>query len=393
VRCSEIFVHAPMAMFIIAIIGAATALFAATIGLAQNDIKKVLAYSTISQLGYMFLACGVGAFVATIFHVITHAFFKALLFLGSGSVIHGMHHEQDMRRMGGLKKYMPITFATMVTGWLAISGIPVFAGFFSKDEILWKTWSAAGMGSFAKVLWGIGAVTAFLTAVYMTRMMVMTFWGDKRFSDADVHPHESPRSMTIPLIVLAILSTIGGFIGVPYAMSSFFTEKDINVIEHTLEPVVAKMPGSVATDHTDEHAAVSESAAVDEHAHVGEELALAGVSITIAFLGIGVGWYVFRRRPLLEMPRILEIKYYVDEIYDAAVIRPIEVGSREGLWKIFDIGVIDGILHSLGDAVTELGRLARYLQAGFVRAYAAIILVGALILIGLFAYFGFPLAR
>jgi NADH-quinone oxidoreductase subunit L len=393
VRCSEIFVHAPMAMFIVAIIGAATALFAATIGLAQNDIKKVLAYSTISQLGYMFLACGVGAFVAAIFHVITHAFFKALLFLGSGSVIHGMHHEQDMRRMGGLKKYMPITFATMVTGWLAISGIPVFAGFFSKDEILWKTWSAAGMGSFAKVLWGIGAVTAFLTAVYMTRMMVMTFWGDKRFSDADVHPHESPRSMTIPLIVLAILSTIGGFIGVPYAMSSFFTEKDINVIEHTLEPVVAKMPGSVATDHTDEHAAVSESAAVDEHAHVSEELALAGVSITIAFLGIGVGWYVFQRRPLLEMPRILENKYYVDEIYDAAVIRPIEVGSREGLWKIFDIGVIDGILHSLGDAVTELGRLARYLQAGFVRAYAAIILVGALILIGLFAYFGFPLAR
>jgi NADH-quinone oxidoreductase subunit L len=398
VRCSEIFVHAPMAMFIVAIIGAATALFAATIGLAQNDIKKVLAYSTISQLGYMFLACGVGAFIAAIFHVITHAFFKALLFLGSGSVIHGMHHEQDMRRMGGLRKYMPITFATMITGWLAISGVPIFAGFFSKDEILWKTWSAAGMGAFAKVLWAIGALTAFLTAIYMTRLMVMTFWGEERFrkvqsihhehEEKDDHhgpvtPHESPLTMTIPLIVLAVLSTVGGFIGVPYA----FVHRDINVIEHTLEPAVAKMPGSVNTEHTDEQAAV------DEHARAGEELALAGVSVAIAFLGIGVGWVIFKRRPLLEMPRILENKYYVDEIYDAALIRPIEVGSREGLWKIFDIGVIDGILYSLGDAVTEIGRLARYLQAGFVRAYAAIILVGALILIGLFAYFGFPLAR
>ncbi|HVF23207.1 MAG TPA: NADH-quinone oxidoreductase subunit L [Pyrinomonadaceae bacterium] len=377
VRCSEIFVHAPTAMFIVAIIGAATALFAATIGLAQNDIKKVLAYSTISQLGYMFLACGVGAFVAAIFHVITHAFFKALLFLGSGSVIHGMHHEQDMRRMGGLRKYMPITFATMFAGWLAISGVPVFAGFFSKDEILWKTWSAAGLGGFSKVLWAIGALTAFLTAVYMTRMMVMTFWGEERFATNHHKPHESPRSMTIPLIVLAILSTVGGFIGVPYA----FVNRDVNVIEHTLEPVVAKMPGSVNTDHT------------DEHAHVNEERLLAGVSIVIAGLGIGLGWVLFRRRPLLELPRVLENKYYVDEVYDRALIRPIEAVSREGLWKIFDVGVIDGLLHAIGDAVTEAGRLARYLQAGFVRGYAAIILLGALILIGLFAYLGFPLTR
>ncbi|HUS10762.1 MAG TPA: NADH-quinone oxidoreductase subunit L, partial [Pyrinomonadaceae bacterium] len=188
VRCSAIYVHAPTAMFIVAIIGAVTALFAATIGLAQNDIKKVLAYSTISQLGYMFLACGVGAFAAAIFHVITHAFFKALLFLGSGSVIHGLHHEQDMRRMGGLRKYMPITFATMLTGWLAISGIPIFAGFFSKDEILWKTWSAEGFSLpspvWSKVLWVIGALTALLTAVYMTRMMVMTFWGSERFRES-----------------------------------------------------------------------------------------------------------------------------------------------------------------------------------------------------------------
>jgi NADH-quinone oxidoreductase subunit L len=377
VRCSEIFVHAPTAMFIVAIIGAATALFAATIGLAQNDIKKVLAYSTISQLGYMFLACGVGAFVAAIFHVITHAFFKALLFLGSGSVIHGMHHEQDMRRMGGLKKYMPVTFATMFAGWLAISGVPIFAGFFSKDEILWKTWSAAGLGSFSKVLWGIGAVTAFLTAIYMTRMMVMTFWGKERFTTDHHKPHESPLTMTVPLIVLAVLSTVGGFIGVPYA----FVNRDVNVIEHTLEPAVAKMPDSVNTDHT------------DEHAEVNEERLLALVSIVIAGLGIGAGLMLFRRRPLLEMPRILENKYYVDEIYDKALIHPIEAGSREGLWKLFDIGVIDGLLHAIGDSVKETGRLARYMQAGFVRGYAAIILLGALILIGVFAYLGFPLAR
>ncbi len=373
VRCSEIYIHAPTAMFIVAIVGAVTALFAATIGLAQNDIKKVLSYSTVSQLGYMFLACGVGAFVAAIFHVITHAFFKALLFLGSGSVIHGMHHEQDMRHMGGLKKYLPITYATMFTGWLTICGIPIFAGFFSKDEILWKTWSATGIGSASKILWVIGAITALLTAVYMTRMMVMTFWGSERFDKAHHHPHESPKTMTIPLIVLAVLSTVGGFIGVPYALSSLVTHNDINVIEHTLEPVVAHPEHAVSHSH-------------DE---IVAERLLAGGSVAIALIGIGIGWTIFKKRPTLAMPRVLENKYYVDEIYDTALIRPIEAGSREGLWKIFDIGVIDGLLHSIGQAVTELGRLARYLQAGFVRAYAAIILIGALILIGLFAYLGY----
>lgn len=376
VRCSEIYIHAPTAMFIVAIVGAITALFAATIGLAQNDIKKVLAYSTVSQLGYMFLACGVGAFVAAIFHVITHAFFKALLFLGSGSVIHGMHHEQDMRHMGGLKKYMPVTYITMFAGWLAICGIPIWAGFFSKDEILWKTWSAHGIGPAAKILWAIGAITALLTAVYMTRMMVMTFWGGERFDKAHHHPHESPKTMTIPLIVLAVLSTVGGFIGVPYALSSAFTEKNINTIEHVLEPVVH-------TDHADAHS----------HDAIVAERLLAGGSVAIALIGIGLGWTIFKKRPTLALPRILENKYYVDEIYDAALIRPIEAGSREGFWKIIDIGVIDGLLHSIGQAVTELGRLGRYLQAGFVRGYAAIILIGALILIGLFAYLGFPGVR
>ena len=439
VRCSEIYTHAPLAMFIVAIIGAATAIFAATIGLAQNDIKKVLAYSTISQLGYMFLACGMGAFVAAIFHVITHAFFKALLFLGSGSVIHGMHHEQDMRRMGGLKKYMPITFATMLTGWLAISGIPIFAGFFSKDEILWKTWSGGALNLpnpvWSKVLWGIGALTALLTAIYMTRMMVMTFWGDERFretetthhaehdehADAAHHgthePHESPWIMTVPLIVLAVLSTIGGFIGVPYALGSLVSDHPVNYIEQTLDPVVAKLP-SKGDDHHEAEANPAEShlispapqphdgapavrmlgeeeAAAAHHSpeEVRMERVLTVVSVVIALLGLAIGWFIFRKRPLLQMPRVLENKYYVDEIYDAAIINPIKVGSREGLWKIFDIGVIDGFLHGLGQVVTEGGRFIRHLQGGFVRSYAAIILLGALAIIGVFAYIGMTALR
>ncbi len=435
VRCSVIYTHAPSAMFLVAIIGAATAIFAATIGLAQNDIKKVLAYSTISQLGYMFLACGVGAFVAAIFHVITHAFFKALLFLGSGSVIHGMHHEQDMRRMGGLKKYMPITFATMLTGWLAISGIPIFAGFFSKDEILWQTWSAGTFSLpsplWSKVLWGIGALTALVTAVYMTRMMVMTFWGSERFrekhdehsksiEDEHAHhvvhePHESPWIMTVPLIVLAVLSTLGGLIGIPYALGSLVSDHPVNYIEQTLEPVVAHVPAGGS--HSGEAHPADEvqwlspkpqeldsappvhalegsnaTAGATTHAHspeeIREERLLAATSVLIALAGIGIGWLVFQKRPLLQMPRIIENKYYVDEIYDATIIRPSEKFSREGLWKLFDVGVIDGFLHSLGDAVKEVGRVIRHLQGGFVRSYAAIILVGALVLIGFFAYFG-----
>jgi len=431
VRCSAIYTHAPTAMFVVAVIGAATALFAATIGLAQNDIKKVLAYSTISQLGYMFLACGLGAFTAAIFHVITHAFFKALLFLGSGSVIHGMHHEQDMRRMGGLKKYMPITFATMLTGWLAISGIPIFAGFFSKDEILWRAWNAGTFSlpspAWSKALWFIGALTALLTAIYMTRMMVMTFWGTERFREkhldhvdgaqgihVDAHhddhavhePHESPWLMTAPLVVLAILSTIGGFIGVPYALGSLVGLHPTNYIEQTLDSVIAKVPGGKTegepaaaepvwlshppqpTDGAPAFVSLDESSASHSAEEVRAERLLALVSVGIAALGIVLGWIIFQKRPLLAMPAILERKYYVDEIYDASVINPINAGAREGLWKVFDVGVIDGFLHAVADTVIEGGRVVRHLQGGLVRAYAAIILLGALAVIGFFAYYG-----
>ncbi len=422
VRCSAIFTHAPFAMFIVAIIGAATALFAATIGLAQNDIKKVLAYSTISQLGYMFMACGVGAFVAAIFHVMTHAFFKAQLFLGSGSVIHGMHHEQDMRRLGGLRKYMPITWLTMCAGWLAICGIPIWAGFFSKDEILWKTWSANSPGippGLNKALWFVGAVTALLTATYMTRLMVMTFWGSERFRhEPHVHehehdhptpePHESPLSMTIPLIVLALLSTFGGLVGVPYALSSLTGGHPENYFERTLEPVVSEVPGhltsagegttplhwlSPAPQPVDgkpavEVAKVNQGESIPSAEEISQERLFTLISVLIALTGISIGWFMFKNQPLRRMPRLLESKYYVDEIYDATIIRPILGISREGLWKVFDVGVIDGLIHSLGRTVVNFGNTLRYMQIGFVRVYAAIILAGAIIIIGYFAYNG-----
>ncbi len=426
VRCNAIFSHAPTAMFIVAVIGAATALFAATIGLAQNDIKKVLAYSTISQLGYMFLACGVGAFVAAIFHVMTHAFFKAQLFLGSGSVIHGMHHEQDMRRMGGLRKYMPITWLTMCAGWLAICGVPIWAGFFSKDEILWKTWSSHGIPPAAsKALWFVGALTALLTAIYMTRLMVMTFWSNERFRDAHAHdadhhdskhdhrphtPHESPLSMTIPLVVLAILSTVGGLVGVPYALSSLVGGHPENYFEQTLEPMISHARDPHAAPESPELVwqstppepvdgkpaiAVTEPAGpVHGAEEISQERLFTLISVAIALAGIGIGWLMFQRQPLRAMPTLLENKYYVDELYDATIINPIKVGSRDGLWKIFDVGVIDGILvHGVGRLVQGLGGIARYMQIGFVRGYAAIILAGALIIIGYFAYSGAHVLR
>jgi NADH-quinone oxidoreductase subunit L len=444
VRCNGIFQNAPSAMFIMAIIGAATAVFAATIGLAQNDIKKVLAYSTVSQLGYMFLACGVGAFTAAIFHVMTHAFFKALLFLGSGSVIHGMDHEQDMRRMGNLKKYMPITHLTMLLGWLAICGIFPWAGFFSKDEILYKTFAAQGMGNWAVALWVVGIVTAVLTAVYMTRLMVMTFWSEERFNDehaaaehhqeeatthdADVsilaqdedeeehhhhgpvHPHESPWVMTVPLIVLAFLSTVGGLVGIPYALSSMVGAGDINVFEHALEPVIAKKDGAEShgsqkqaipqtgkelSEHTaapvESGAYSSEAAETHSPEDISTERMLALLSLALAIGGILIGYFAFKRAPLRRMPKILEEKWRVDELYNRFIIDPITNFSREGLWKSFDLGFIDGAINGIGSLMAEIGSLLRSMQVGFVRSYAAMILFGGLLVIGFFVYYGFKL--
>lgn len=405
-RASSIYIHAPTAMMIVAIVGAATALFAATIGLAQWDIKKVLAYSTISQLGYMFLACGVGAFGAGIFHVFTHAFFKALLFLGSGSVILGMHHEQDMRRMGGLKKYMPITFATMFAGWLAISGVPLFSGFFSKDEILYRSFIANGLpDSWARILWFVGAVTALVTAVYMTRLMVLTFWGSERFrasepapeahSVAGEHhsgpPRESPRSMVLPLVVLAAGAVFAGFLGVPEGLSG---GKIPNYFERLLEPSIANSKLMETSEAVREHRQQS----LPENSHVrvltkepaepgvehGLERTLTVVSIIIALAGIGIGWMWFNRKPLWEPPRLLEEKYYVDELYDATVVQPIKQGSTNVLWKVIDVHIIDGAVNGAGHLASMLGGVLRYLQSGLARSYVAVLVLGALLIIGYF---------
>ena len=348
-RNAVLFEQAPMVMAIVAVVGVLTALMAATIGLVQNDIKRVLAYSTVSQLGYMFLATGVGAFAAGAFHLMTHAFFKALLFLGSGSVIHGMNEEQDMRKMGGLKSKMPITFWTMTIGAVAIAGIPPLSGFFSKDEILYRTFLHS------PILWGLGALTALMTAFYMFRLINMTFFGAYRGPAPDAHgeghgdahghgedgghghawhgPHESPRVMTTPLIVLAIGAVVAGFVGVPAALGGS------NMIEHFLEPSF-----TVGALH----------AAEEEH-HYEIEWALMAFSVLLAVGGI---W--FARRNYVQQPekseemaasfagahRVLTNKYYVDELYDATVVRG-TMGSAGGLWTV-DKRVVDGAVNGTG---------------------------------------------
>ena len=413
-RASSIYVHAPAAMFIVAMIGAATALVAATIGIAQWDIKKVLAYSTISQLGYMFLACGVGAFSAGIFHVFTHAFFKALLFLGSGSVIVGMHHEQDMRRMGGLKKYMPVTFMTMAAGWFAISGFPLFSGFFSKDEILYRTFTASGVPDlWAEVLWAVGAVTALLTAIYMTRLMVLTFWGKERFADSragehhgshnadeshqavtppgvgpDEHEHhggpprESPSSMTLPLIVLAVGAVFAGYFGVPEGLSG---GKIPNFFERLLEPSIAHAgPSHASAESLEAHAAPQAQSHAQASESHGLEWALTVVSTIIAIGGMLGGYWFFSRKPLWQPPRLFEHKYYVDEIYDATIVEPIKVGSTRLLWKFIDVGIIDAAVNGAGFLASRIGSAMRYLQSGLARGYVAAVVLGALLIIGYF---------
>ncbi len=406
-RTSEVFVKAPSAMFVVATIGALTALGAATIGLAQWDIKKVLAYSTVSQLGYMFLACGVGAFGAGVFHVVTHAFFKALLFLGSGSVILGMHHEQDMRKMGGLRKFMPITHATMAVGWLAICGFPLLSGFFSKDEILYQTFTTNAFANpvFGKIFWGIGALTAILTAVYMTRLMVLTFWTKERWHDDNGHdhghadhaddghghhglakgetPHESPWSMTLPLIVLAIAAAVGGYVGVPNGLGHLVGIENSNMVEHFLEPSVAHVGshGAVAGHGVEAATPVAHDATL--------ELGLTAFSILLALGGIGVGFWIFRKNPLLKLPKILEDKWRVDELYEATIIHPIRKLSESILWKAVDVRSIDGLVNAVADGIRGLGGTMRYLQSGLTRSYVAVILLGAACLVGYFLVQGY----
>jgi len=358
----ESYSWAPM---IVASIGAATALFAATVAVAQNDIKKVLAYSTVSQLGYMFLAVGSGAYVAAIFHMVTHAFFKALLFLGSGSVIHGMHHEQDMRKMGALRKVMPITGFTFIIGWLAIAGVPPFAGFWSKDEILLYVYANN------RFLYVIGLLTALLTAYYMTRQVIMVFFGKARWNDhsadhgahGDFTPHESPRIMLMPLVVLAVLSVIGGFMQLPFS-------KDLHFLEHWLAPVVE-----------------------ESEAHIGETWAyqnkyvLLGVAVLIAAIGIFAAIAVYAKGKLKPVePRVLEQAWFYDAGAAKLVGGPGAAAFNAVAWA--DAKVVDGAVNGTGTLVRRVATTVRRAQSGFVRGYAAIVAIGVVALLAWFVYRG-----
>ncbi|MEZ7853413.1 MAG: NADH-quinone oxidoreductase subunit L [SAR324 cluster bacterium] len=362
-RLSHLFVLAPFTMNVIAVVGTATALLAATIAVTQTDIKRVLAYSTVSQLGYMFLAMGVGAFGAGVFHVMTHAFFKALLFLGSGSVILAIHHEQDMRKMGALKNKLPITYMTMLLGTFAISGIPFFSGFFSKDEILWKAYSSPLGGPW---LWGVGLLTAGLTAFYMFRMIYLTFHGESRVdSHTAEHVHESPLSMTIPLMILAILAVIGGFFGVPHVFHFI-----PNGMEYYFQGFFAEIPSG--------------------HGTVSTEWTLMGVSVAFALLA----WFFASRlyHSGFDIASGLRSKWeslyqfslnkcYVDELYNAVIIQPVRLFSTHILWRLFDQNVIDRAVNTTADVARTVGNSIRPLQNGLTQNYALIFTLGTFLIL------------
>ena len=346
-RMHFLYALSPSALAVVAVIGAATALFAATVALVQTDIKKVLAYSTVSQLGYMFLGLGVGAYAAAVFHVMTHAFFKALLFLGAGSVIHGMHEEQDVRRMGGLRRAMPTTYGTFAVGCLAIAGFPLLSGFFSKDLILEHVF-AAGSGP----LWLVGSLGAGLTALYMFRLLFLTFWGDTRAApEVAGRIHESPRVMTVPLVVLAVLSVVGGYF--------------------TLPDLLAPLYG---------------------HAHPHVPLLVKYLPTLLALGGIGAAYWLYVRQPAAAerlgrrfagVHRLLLNKYYVDEAYDAVVVRPL-MAAADWLWRVWDTRVIDGLVNGTARVVQAGGLFLRFWQTGNVQAYALSLSLGAIVL---FAYY------
>ncbi len=368
-RCNVLFMMAPTSLLVVAIIGMATAFLAATIALFQNDIKRVLAYSTVSQLGYMFLACGVAAFGAGIFHLMTHAFFKALLFLGAGSVIHAMSDQQDMRKMGALKGKLPVTYRTMLVATLAISGIPLFSGFFSKDEILWQSFSSA-YGS--PILWVAGVITAGLTAFYMFRLIFLTFFGKETRSEPEVvsHIHESPKTMTVPLIVLAVLSVIGGYIGIPAALGggAWF--------ERWLHPVFAQ--GQELAQVHAEH-----------HSHTLEYLLMAAsVMLVLVMIVLARRYYVTHsektealRQKVSGLHHLIYNKYFVDEAYFAVIVNPL-IKLSDALWQKFDVLIIDGFVNGSAWVVGQVSSGMRKLQTGMIRSYAFVFLVGAVFVIG-----------
>jgi NADH-quinone oxidoreductase subunit L len=392
-RTNVLFAMAPLSQAVVAGVGALTALFAATIGLRQYDIKKVLAYSTVSQLGYMFLGVGTGAITAGVFHLVTHAFFKALLFLGSGSVIHAMHHAyhathshddaQDMRNMGGLAKYMPITAGLMIVATLAIAGIPPFAGFFSKDEILAFAFSRGEQQPVYYLYWAMGAVAALLTAFYMARLIAMTFFGENRTGAAErEHLHEAPWIMTGPLVVLGALSVAGGWLNLPEFAGAI---GPVGALHHWLEPVLAEGNGVAGM--------VGTAPALP---HGGTEAALIGIAITIAVAGLALGWKATLRSALVparEAPpergfwKVLYNKYYVDELYDRWIVQPLIGVSTATLWKRVDQGVIDGGgVNGAARLSRAIGWLGSRLQTGQVGVYVIFFVVGVLVVLGMVAW-------
>jgi NADH-quinone oxidoreductase subunit L len=367
-RSHVLYLHAPSAMVIVAIVGCATALFAATIGLVQTDIKKVLAYSTVSQLGYMFLGCGVGAFSAGIFHLMTHAFFKALLFLAAGSVIHAMGGEQDMMKMGGLSKKIKWTYITMLTATLAIAGFPPLAGFFSKDSILLEAYQNPNGGP---ILYGVGLFTALLTSFYMFRLIFLTFFGKQRYDEHHVHVHESPKNMLIPLMVLAVLSLVGGWLAAPafWGGTDYFTK--------FLEPVFAMGATEAASAEAATHAL---------------EIPLAVIAVITATIGLLVAYWLYLKKP--EKPaelaksmkgayNTLLNKYYVDELYAAAVVKPLLWLSTHVLWQTVDVQMIDGAVNGIAKGATDVGDGVRHAQSGNTRSYAVWVVIGAIVVIAI----------
>jgi len=378
-RCHVLFELAPVSLEVVAIVGAATALFAATIGLAQNDIKRVLAYSTVSQLGYMFFACGVGAFTAGIFHLMTHAFFKALLFLGAGSVIHALSHEQDLRRMGGLAPRLPWTHGTMLIATIAIAGIPPFAGFFSKDEILHGAFAS---GHYA--IWIAGLLGAILTAFYMFRLYILAFRGPSRLThEAEHHLHESPPSMIVPLVVLAALSVVGGWIGLPF-------QEGGHVLERWLGPVFESEMHGIA-GALGAHPAGAGAAATHAAHQLSRPVEWAILLLSVFAAGWGI-WSAFRyylQRPELatrlreryaRVHGVLLHKYWVDEFYDAAIVRPIHRASQR-LWKFWDEKIVDGAVNGAAAVVEGASVVLRLFQTGFVGTYALFITLGVAALV------------
>ncbi len=372
-RTNVIFALSPTAMMVVAAVGLATAFLAATIGLVQNDIKKVLAYSTVSQLGFMFIALGVGAFTAGVFHVMTHAFFKALLFLGAGSVIHGMHHEQDIQKMGNLKKYMPTTHLTFLLGTLAIAGIFPFAGFFSKDEILWNAFDHG-----SAPMWGLGVAAALCTAFYMFRLYYLTFHGEERFDAHHHHPHESPLTMTFPLMVLALLSVVGGFLGVPEALGGHSIP---NLLEHWLEPVFKQ--GQEILHRPEVHEVHS------------IEYILMAASLAVAIVGILVATSMYKKasnKPTEYAERfkglytLLWNKYFLDEFYHKVFVNSFFALSNSFLWKIFDVKIVDGVVNGTAQLIERGAQGLRRLQSGVAQNYAVLMVAGIVAIVSFMVF-------